>query len=111
MPDAKDFAPNNPVYQKESPEPKYKTLSFTEWLEDDNEDWYLCKFTGCYYEYDNRIRIVEAVLDSKDGKSDLYVDYPIIGENDLKRLMEAHVAEELGVEEDAIIFECKIEIK
>lgn len=104
MPDAKDFAPNNPVYQKESPQPKYKTMWFNGYLEDDREDEYGYTFIGSYYEFDNAIRFVEAEIVVGT------VDKPIIPQDELQNILRIDIREELNTDY-SIIFETKIELK
>lgn len=108
MPDRFESEVNYPPHQKESPQPKYKTLSFESCIEDDLEDWCSYRFSANYYEHDNKIRIVEAQLDSvKTGE-----DFPIItNENDWYWTVIIAMSEELRIGYDSIIFECKIELK
>lgn len=61
MPDAKDFAPNNPVYQKESPQPKYKNLSFKSFMTDGRDIQFPYSFEGDYFETDE-IQFVKAYV-------------------------------------------------
>lgn len=102
MPDAKDFAPNNPVYQKESPQPKYKTVWFFGDLQDDREDWYSYRFVGNYYEHDNMIRIVEACVHS--------AMCPVIAQEEIQNILRIDIREELNTDL-SIIFESKVEFK
>lgn len=107
MPDAKDFAPNNPVYQKESPQPKYKTLDFFGQLEYDTEEWYGYYFTGNYYEHDGIIRVVEASLQSSEDKD---LPLPFIAQDELQNILRIDIREELNTDY-SIIFETQIELK
>jgi hypothetical protein len=104
MPDAKDFAPNNPVYQKESPQPKYKTLSFEGNLEDDKEDWIDYAFTGDYFEFDRTISFVKATVTA------IYTDPIIIPQDELQNILRIDIREELNTDY-SIIFETQIELK
>lgn len=106
MPDVKDFAPNNPVHQKESPQPKYKTLSFVGQLEDDLEEWYPYKFTSNYSEHDCTIRIVEASIKS----TEYLLSLPVISQHELQNILRIDIREELNTYY-SIIFETQIELK
>lgn len=101
MPDAKDFAPNNPVHLKESPEPKYKTLSFHGDIEDFHGDWYEYIFTGNYYEFDGAIRFVEAKMRTALRR---------IVQEELQNILRIDIREELNTDY-SIIFETQIELK
>jgi len=105
--DVKQLEGNWPPAQKESPQPKYKTLEFVGEIEDDIEDWCKYKFSGDYYEHDNRVRFVKLELSSvKTGSW-----FPVISEpNDWHWILKTVIAEELGVEEDSIIFETNISV-
>lgn len=102
--DSQDYRSDHPKYETVS-EPKYKTLEFTGEIEDDIEDWCKYKFSGDYYEHDNRLRFVKLELSSlKTGSWFLVISDP----DEWHWILKAAIAEELGIEEDAIIFECRI---
>lgn len=102
--DVKEMEKNWPPAQKESPQPKYKSIFFSAEIQDDHEDWFGYLFAGDYYESYDRIRIVKAVVECSDMD-------PAIDSDAWQWILRTAVAEELGIEEDAVIFECKIEIK
>lgn len=103
--DRMDFEKLNPVYQKESPQPKYKTLSFSGELEDDLEDWYQYSFWGSYYEFQRTIRVVEAKITIGFTK----IPWPMIPQEELQNILRIDIREELNTDY-SIIFETQIEL-
>lgn len=103
--DVKQLEGNWPPAQKESPQPKYKTLSFTGDLEDDSEDFYYYEFRGNYYEFDGAIRFVECFVTIRSMD-----DMPIISQEDLQNILRIDIREELNTDY-SIIFESQIELK
>lgn len=108
MNDAKDFAPNNPVYQKESPQPKYKNLSFNGELQDDKENWYHYSFNGDYFEFDRAIQFVKATVRTSSFYS--YLSGAVVPYEDLQNILRIDIREELNTDY-SIIFETQIELK
>lgn len=106
MPDTKDFAPNNPVYQKESPQPKYKKLSFTSWFEDSLGIDFNYSFSCAYYYFDNYLRIVDAVVSiSKRTR-------PAVTQLELQNIVSYDIRHEFDLSlRESIIFETQIELK
>lgn len=106
MPDVKDFAPNNPVHQKESPQIKYDHLSFYGHLQDDLDNNYEYEFSGAYYYFDGMLRIVDATLIMGQVLS------PTVSQLELQNIIEFDIRSELRLSlRESIIFESKIELK
>lgn len=106
MPDAKDFAPNNPVYERSAPEPKYKRLSLTSWFEDSFGIDFDYSFSCEYYYFDNYLRIVNAVV-SIEKKT-----RPAVTQLELQNIISYDIRHEFDLSlRESIIFETKIEIK
>src|SRR6478736_1744571 len=104
--DVKQLEGNWPPAQKESPQPKYKTLDFIGEIEDDLEDFCKYKFTGNYYEFDRQVRFVELKLSqTKKGAW-----FPVMGESDWLWVLKEAISEELNTDY-SIIFETQIELK
>jgi len=104
--DVKQLEGNWPPAQKESPQPKYKTLDFIGEIEDDLEDFCKYKFTGNYYEFDRQVRFVELKLSqTKKGAW-----FPVMDESDWLWVLKEAIREELNTDY-TIIFETQIELK
>lgn len=101
MEDVKQLEGNWPPAQKESPQPKYKTLSFEGELQDYYEHWHTYMFTGNYYEFDGEIRFVEAYIRGNLRR------FP---RDELQNILRIDIREELN-SDYTIIFETQIELK
>lgn len=106
MEDVKQLEGNWPPAQKESPQPKYKNLSFNGELQDDTEDWFHYSFSGDYFEFDRMISFVKAMVST----SSIYSGIPDIPQEDLINILRIDIREELNTDY-MIIFETKIELK
>lgn len=79
MPDAKDFAPNNPVHQKESRQPPLRELSVRGRFKDDMNLWVEYLVTGYYHDEEGGgIRVIEHKLLLKYSNAKLR-EHPAIG--------------------------------
>lgn len=97
---------NWPPAQKESPEPKYKTLSFTSWFEDSLGIDFDYSFSCAYYYFDNYLRIVDAVVSINKRNR------PAVTQLELQNIISYDIRHEFDLSlRESIIFETQIELK
>lgn len=113
MPDAKDFAPNNPVYQKESLQPPLRELSLRGEFEDDRGDMIDYLLIGYFHEEGRGIRIIEHKLLFKKyvSRGGYYLDWqPEIDSKSFSWIICPEIQDHLGIT-GVVHFDQKLELE